>query len=142
MKRPPPWLLPVFAGLAACSPGAVLRTADDQPISRGSSANQLRQGPWTIFAPNGARLATGEFADGVPVGPWKMFHPDGSVQECATLVRGIRDGAAATWHGNGQLESRGRLAAGVPAGPWVFFAADGALDAARTGHYRNGTRIE
>lgn len=132
----------LLVALAACAPRPLSISIDGHREGLGHRVQGKQQGRWTLFRPDGERAATGKFAAGVPVGIWKVFHGNGALQEQAVMHDGVRHGDAATFRADGSRESAGSYEHGQPAGPWQFWAADGTLDAARTGFYRAGVRIE
>ena len=128
--------------LAACEPATTFSSCDGRREGRGHRLANKNDGCWTLFGPDGTRAATGRFAHGVPVGLWKQFWPNGALKERALLRDGARHGEAATFHDHGGRESAGRYENNVPCGAWVFWDRTGQVDAARTGHYVAGVRVE
>ncbi|MFY9342638.1 MAG: hypothetical protein WAT39_09115 [Planctomycetota bacterium] len=133
----------LFAALlAGCDTGPVQRARDGRPVLRVHQDRLGNQGYCTVFAGAGVRLATGCYANGKPFGIWKQFDAAGRLAARTTMAAGVPDGEAATFHPDGTCESSGGYVQGLREGPWSFHDAAGAVDAARTGFYRGGVRVE
>lgn len=70
------------------------------------------------------------------------YWANGKLKSRSELVQGIPVGHTERWHSDGSKQAEGELRDGLMEGPWEFWAEDGTPDAARTGEYRAGVRIE
>jgi len=70
------------------------------------------------------------------------YFASGQLQSEIAFEDGRKQGPCKRYFANGQLEAEGSYEAGRMEGAWSFYRADGSVDAARTGSYRAGTRVE
>lgn len=106
---------------------------------RGQFREDMREGRWTWFRPDGSVDAICDYSG--DRGPYRAFHPDGSVK---TVGAYDGDSPAGTWteyFPSGRVRLRGDYVNGKREGEWVAFS-DSDPPQSMTVRYRNGERIE
>lgn len=86
------------------------------------------EGRWVSEADyydQGALMMEGPIANNVRQGEWTSYFPDGKVQSTGIYEGGLRTGAAKIYHENGQLFMDGFYANDFKCGEWVFYDEQG-----------------
>ena len=142
-------VLVLLATALACSrevrehPGGVKRSAGRRLWLGG-----VEDGLWTYWYPSGGLREQGRYVRGRREGVWEQWYPNGVPRSRgrrawnAAEGRGEREGVWTFWHENGLRHAVGVFRAGRREGHWDFDLKDGRLDAARTGEYHDGVRID
>ncbi|GDY14249.1 hypothetical protein LBMAG53_31270 [Planctomycetota bacterium] len=102
-------------------------TPTAQADRQGSTASGGKQtGQWTYTYPDGAKKASGSFANDVQEGPWTWWWPDGvTVKHQGAYHSGQRTGSWRHFHANGKPASSGSYRLDRQDGTWTYFTTDG-----------------
>ena len=87
-----------------------------------------RDGQWVQeadFYETGALMMEGPIANEVREGPWTAYFPDGKVQSRGIYEKGLRTGAATIYHENGQPWMEGFFTNDHKCGEWTFYDEQG-----------------
>lgn len=87
-----------------------------------------RQGQLVLekdYYENGALMMEGAMANDLRNGDWTSYFPDGIVQSTGTFKDGVRVGPSKVFHENGQLWMEGNYIDDHKCGEWVFYDEQG-----------------
>jgi len=92
--------------------------ADGQLKAKGAYVDGAQEGTWTLWYPNGVKLAEGKYRAGRKQGPWTSWYPDGTVKEHGALLSDKAEGV------------------------WVYRNPDGTVEPVQSGLYEDGVKID
>lgn len=98
----------------------------------------IKEGPITLFWPDGTMRIQGQFHDDRREGWWRGYHADGSHRSLTHYTHGAKDGPRIYWDSLGHTERAEIFVHGVPNGPFYRFFPDGRL--AQHSYYVDGLR--
>ncbi|MBK7874852.1 MAG: hypothetical protein IPJ77_03735 [Planctomycetes bacterium] len=110
--------------------------------------SRAREGHWSFRYPNGELREEGSYSAGRRTGSWTQYAPNGQLRSRgerrwnAQTASSEREGEWTFWHANGVVAEHGLYTAGLRAGHWEFTNEDGSVDAARTGEYHQGVKLD
>ena len=130
--------------------------ASEFEVVSGADGEDVREGSFKSFHPDGSRKATGRYKAGREHGRWREWYADGKRRSNGTYESGSRTGKWEFWRPDGSVDeawageyapltdfyregvprSRGDARAGLRHGNWTFWWENGALKA--TGGYSDG----
>ena len=90
-------------------------------------ANQLPDGPFESFYPNGNIKAKGMVLSGKREGVWTSYHLNGNKQSENEYKAGVLNGKTVTIFENGQIMYIGYYLDGEYDGQWFFYTKEGEL---------------
>ena len=100
----------------------------------------VRHGDYTVWDDE-LLVIEGRYENDLEQGLWRYWHPNGGLSQELESDRGVAEGPYHHWHDNGALAISGAFSGGSPTGPWIYWDRRGRLDADATGFYVNGNRI-
>lgn len=74
------------------------------PIRTGGTVNNLNEGIWTWYHPNGEIQLTGKFVKGKREGVWKSYDSLGNVLIISTYKNNLLNGSFKLFDSNGDIE--------------------------------------
>lgn len=99
--------------------------ADHNKIAAGYSVNNLRQGQWELYHPNGSISQIGEYNQGLQVGEWKHYNLKGDIILIGHYNDlGQKDGNWIEFHNSGKKLMEGQYASGQKTGLWTSWPYD------------------
>ena len=110
------------AGLLACA-GAF---QEPRVVQEHYPDGQLASETEVVPGPDGEDVRDGSF---------KSFHPDGSRKTTGRFKQGLEHGRWREWYSGGKRRSAGKYEAGSRIGKWEFWREDGSLDERWAGEY-------
>ena len=128
------YLTLAFASLVTLSSCA--QRADGPLVNQLNQGRQ--QGAWSYVDSAGQPDATGLWRDDLQDGRWTWWWPDGSVRHLGSYARGERTGRWRSWHQTGHLQVVGDYALDRQEGLWQLWFPDGTLRA--IGSWRHGIK--
>ncbi|MFO1009290.1 MAG: hypothetical protein U1F29_04435 [Planctomycetota bacterium] len=143
-------LLALVACSAGCGRETTLATDDGLVRARGDRelTSNAPDGAWTFRYPNGELREEGRFEAGHRVGAWVQYAPNGQLRSRGERVydpatnSSPRSGTWTFWHENGVVAEHGVFVGGNREGRFEFTNRDGSVDAARTGEYHAGIKLD
>jgi len=96
----------------------------------------VKDGPVTLYWPNGTARLQGQYRADRREGWWRGFHPQGGHRSITRYAGGLKDGIRIFWDTLGRAQRAEVFVAGVPDGPFYRFFPDGSL--AQHSNYVNG----
>lgn len=87
-----------------------------------------REGRWVRevdYYESGALMMEGPIADDVRNGEWTAYFPDGKVQSIGVFKDGLSEGKSQIFHENGNLWMDGSYKKDQKCGEWVFYDEQG-----------------
>jgi antitoxin component YwqK of YwqJK toxin-antitoxin module len=96
----------------------------------------IKDGPVTLFWPNGTTRTRGQYLDDRREGWWRSYHMDGSHRSLTHYVHGMKDGPRIYWDSLGRPSRAEVFVSGVPNGPFYRYFPDGRM--AQHSYYVDG----
>lgn len=87
----------------------------------------VKEGPWTVYYPNGQKQMVGAYKNDKPVGEFTWWHATGQRASVGRFTNGHKTGEWTWWHPNGMKMSRGSFREDTPHGEWASWDAEGNL---------------
>lgn len=78
-----------------------------------------------IYTSGNVLLSEQTYKDGVKEGPWSVYHPNGELQKEGEIRNGLEHGRYREWYPNGQLKYEYQYDAGKKVGKWLSWYEDG-----------------
>jgi hypothetical protein len=103
-------------------------------------SNETRHGSSEAWH-EGKKIREGRFQDDLEEGTWRYWYPDGSLQIEGTYKSGSLHGRWVEWHEDGQVAAIGEYWEGNEKGPWTFWKEGGTVDTEGTGFYEDGKKV-
>lgn len=88
--------------------------------------NGKKQGPWKKTE-NGVLVYEGSFVDDVPQGTFKYYFPDGKLKSISEFIKGVSKVKVTTFHPNGTISSEGTFIDQQKDGLWKYYSEKGIL---------------
>ena len=82
--------------------------------------NGKKQGPWKKYE-NGVLVYEGQFVNDVPQGTFKYYYPNGKLKSVSEFVTGVSRVNVTTYHENGNVASKGTFINQQKDGKWMYF---------------------
>lgn len=82
--------------------------------------NGKKQGPWKKYE-NGVLVYEGQFVNDVPQGTFKYYYPNGKLKSVSEFVTGVSKVNVTTYHENGNVASKGTFINQQKDGKWKYF---------------------
>jgi antitoxin component YwqK of YwqJK toxin-antitoxin module/peroxiredoxin len=123
-------------GSCACSASRPGRNGDIEGLARAAPAkgaaegpleDDLQQGEWSFWHPNGQLEARGGYVSDERDGPWTHWYEDGTLRMRGEYRGERQEGLWEFWHPNGQPSCRGEYRVGREQGEWTFWHTNGAV---------------
>lgn len=111
-------LFTFFLGLIICL------SAGAQNVINKIDKNGKKQGPWKKYE-NGVLVYEGQFENDVPQGTFKYFFPDGKLKSVSEFLKGVSKVKVTTYHPNGKTASEGIFIDQLKDGKWQYFSEKG-----------------
>lgn len=106
----------------------------------GQFVDDLRDGRWSFYRPDGLKLSRGAFRRGRPTGPWNWWYPNGQQRMLGDYMDGLRNGTWSYWYEDGTRVAEGMYLSGLREGEWRFLNAEGGT--VRTEKWQRGKLLE
>ena len=88
--------------------------------------NGKKQGPWKKYE-NGVLVYEGQFVNDVPQGTFKYYYPNGKLKSVSEFVTGVSRVNVITYHENGNVASKGTFINQQKDGQWQYFSEKNVL---------------
>jgi len=82
------------------------------------SGHAVKDGPFTLYWPNGTKMLEGYYRDGKQDGLWTRFYPGGQRLAVDTYRNGVQEGQHVGWYADGRESDEGRYRDGKREGHW------------------------
>ena len=96
-----------------------------QPSALLQRRDGIKDGPVTLFWPDGATRTRGQYRDDRREDWWRTYHTDGSCRSLTHYFHGLKDGPRIYWDSLGRPMRAEVFVNGVPNGPFYRFYPDG-----------------
>ena len=83
--------------------------------------NGKKQGPWKKYE-KGVLVYEGQFVNDVPQGTFKYYYPNGKLKSVSEFVTGVSRVNVTTYHENGNVASKGTFINQQKDGQWQYFS--------------------
>ena len=98
----------------SCPPGTTLMgqpPPDGQEIwcQKMVDGQPVKEGPFTLYFPNGSKMIEGQYHDGKQAGEWTTWYQNGQRSAIDQFHDGLQDGLHLSWYDNGQPAAQGTL---------------------------------
>lgn len=112
---------------------------NDLPLPNG----RFRDGLHRFTYPSGRIHVEETWRGGLRQGHAAYYDDEsGGILTEGNYLDGLMDGEWVTFAENGQLSEKGNYQRNLRQGTWTFWRFDGAIDEERTGHYKNGRKVQ
>ncbi len=88
--------------------------------------NGKKQGPWKKYE-NGVLVYEGQFVNDVPQGTFKYYFPNGKLKSVSEFVTGVSKVKVTIYHENGNVASKGVFVNQQKDGQWQYFSEKNVL---------------
>ena len=88
--------------------------------------NGKKQGPWKKYE-KGVLVYEGQFVNDVPQGTFKYYYPNGKLKSVSEFVTGVSRVNVTTYHENGNVASKGTFINQQKDGQWQYFSEKNVL---------------
>ena len=85
----------------------------------------VKEGPFTLYSPNGSKMIEGRYHDGKQVGEWTTWYQNGQRSAIDQFSDGLQDGPHLSWYDNGQPAAQGTYVKGKREGTWKRWDPNG-----------------
>lgn len=109
--------------------------------AEGEYDNSKKTGPWVYWYGNGEKRWEGTYVEDAPQGLERTWYEDGTPRYSGKFIDGLRNGPFSYWHENGQLSLKGPFEDDVREGAFIQWRRNGDFDEQRSGFYRGGKRV-
>jgi len=114
----------------SCPPGATLMgepppNGQEQWCQKIVNGQPVKEGPFTLYFPNGAKMIEGQYQDGKQAGEWETWYQNGQRSAVDHFRDGIQDGLHLSWYDNGQPSAQGAYVKGKRQGVWKRWDPNG-----------------
>ena len=114
----------------SCPPGTTLMgqpPPDGQEIwcQKTVGGRPVKEGPFTLYFPNGSKMIEGNYRDGKQVGEWTTWYQNGQRSAIDQFQEGLQDGLHLSWYDNGQPAAQGTYVKGKREGTWKRWDSNG-----------------
>jgi len=114
----------------SCPPGTTLMgqpPPDGQEIwcQKMVDGQPVKEGPFTLYFPNGSKMIEGNYHDGKQVGEWTTWYQNGQRSAIDQFQAGLQDGLHLSWYDNGQPAAQGNYVNGQREGIWKRWDPNG-----------------
>ncbi len=92
------------------------KMVDGQPV---------KEGPLTLYFPNGSKMIEGQYRDGKQAGEWTTWYQNGQRSAIDQFHDGLQDGLHLSWYDNGQPAAQGNYVKGKREGTWKRWDPNG-----------------
>ena len=100
---------------------------------------QVDDGPYISYYPNGKHRSKGNYAKGQRHGDWTFWSVDGGILAEQSYAKGRLHGRYVIYSPNGEKAVEGKMLRGEKDGQWTYFDFEGRR--LQQGAYRNGTPV-
>jgi antitoxin component YwqK of YwqJK toxin-antitoxin module len=104
-------------------------------VRTSKDGSQQRHGSFSLVAPSGKQLVSGEYLAGKRSGRWRFRYEDGKPLAAGDYKGGKRTGAWTFNHENRETLAKGKYKIGHPGGEWQFWSEGGERDVLNSGQY-------
>jgi len=114
----------------SCPPGTTLMgqpPPDGQEIwcQKMVAGQPVKEGPFTLYFPNGSKMIEGNYHDGKQVGEWTTWYQNGQRSAIDQFQEGLQEGPHLSWYDNGQPAAQGTYVKGKREGTWKRWDSNG-----------------
>jgi hypothetical protein len=102
--------------------------------------DDLLEGDYTAYGPNGETTVRGQYAQDLREGAWEYFDADGNTIVEAHYEGGLRHGLWTRTYTDGSIREMGSYDRGKMVGQWIFRTPDGNLTR-QSGSYVAGVKV-
>ena len=114
----------------ACPPGTTLM---GEPPPAGQEiwcqkmvdGRPVKEGPFTLYFPNGSKMIEGQYHDGKQAGEWTTWYQNGQRSAIDQFHDGLQNGLHLSWYDNGQPAAQGIYVKGKREGTWKRWDPNG-----------------
>ncbi len=89
------------------------------------NGNEVKEGPFAIYRPDGSLMLQGNYHDGKQDGAWTMWHDNGQKAAVDHYKDGVQQGEHVGWYTNGKIAAIGNYKDGKRDGVWKRWDANG-----------------
>lgn len=104
-------------------PNGVLKVQEEYYVEKGDSIFTYRK----VFNPKGSLQLEGPIKNNLREGVWRSYYPDGTLWSQATFVEGKSQGETLTYYQNGKLRYKGYYSMDEKSGEWEWYDSTGVI---------------